>query len=88
MTDSNESIGYELVGLPITIISSKDPTLVNVHGEIVLETMKTIKIKNELKIYTIPKVPNRFEIIKDGVSIQLDGVNILGRPEDRIMNVN
>ena len=60
MTDSNESIGYEIVGLPITIISSKDPNLVDLHGEIVLETMKTIKIKNELKTYTIPKVPNKF----------------------------
>ncbi len=88
MTDSNESIGYEIVGLSITIISSKDPNLVNVHGEIILETMKTIKIKNELKTYTIPKVPNKFEIIKDGVPIVLDGARILGRPEDRIMNVN
>jgi len=88
MTESNEPIDYEIVGLPITIISSKDPNLVDVHGEIILETMKTIKIKNELKIYTIPKVPNRFEIIKDNVSIQIDGARILGRPEDRITNVS
>ncbi len=87
MKESTEPFVYEVVGLPVTIVSSKDPTLVGVHGEIILETMKTIKIKNELKIYTIPKVPNKFELIKDGRPILLDGAGILGRPEERIMKL-
>jgi len=87
LKDLTEPFGYEIVGLPVTIVSSKDPTLVGVHGEIILETMKTIKIKDELKIRTIPKATNKFELIKDGEAILLDGVGILGRPEDRIMKV-
>ena len=87
MKESTKPFVDEVVGLPVTIVSSNDPTLVGVHGEIVLETKKTIKIKNELKIYTIPKVPNRFELTIDGTRILLDGVGILGRPEERIMKL-
>ncbi len=53
-----------------------------------VEKSITIKIENEMKIRTIPKATNKFEIIKDDEVLLLDGVGLLGRPEDRIMKVN
>ncbi|MFQ6011093.1 MAG: ribonuclease P protein component 1 [Nitrososphaerales archaeon] len=87
MNEITDTFGHEIVGLPVRIISSRDPTLIDVQGEIILETMKTIRIESKSKILIIPKVIGKFEFTKEGETMLIDGAGLLGRPDERIAKV-
>ena len=77
---------HELIGLEASVVNSSDPNLIGVSGRIIDETRGTlvIKGKNE-KTYIIPKDTSIFKIIStDGEGVEVDGIKLVARPEDRI----
>jgi len=46
---------HELVGLRAEVVDSSDPTLVDLSGEVVRETMKTLVLEGPSGVSTVPK---------------------------------
>ena len=46
---------HELVGLHAEVLDSTDPGLVGIAGEVVRETMKTLVIRSDSGVSTVPK---------------------------------
>jgi ribonuclease P protein subunit POP4 len=79
-------IRHELIGLHVTIASSKGKTIERVHGRVIDETKNTIKVENDKKVRGIIKdgCVFRFTIPETGAVTVVDGKELVGRPEDRI----
>ena len=52
---SQNIFAHELIGIVAEVTESKDPSLKNIHGEIVYETknMLFLKVNNEMKMIMI-----------------------------------
>ena len=74
---------HELIGLPVLITKSSNPTLVGVEGEVVDETRNTLKIRTTTGVKQVLKNICTF----DFKGVQIDGNDILGRPENRLKKV-
>jgi ribonuclease P protein subunit POP4 len=76
----------ELIGLEALVVNSSDPNLIGVSGRIIDETRGTLVIKGKKeKTYIIPKDTSIFKIISaDGKEVEVDGIKLVARPEDRI----
>lgn len=74
---------HELIGLPVLITKSSNPTLIGVEGEVVDETRNTLKIRTKSGVKQVLKDICTFDL--DGV--QIEGGDILGRPENRLKKV-
>ena len=74
---------HELIGLEVAIVGSPDPSLVGVRGLIVDETRNTIVVESAGREKRVPKQGTRFRFDVQG-GLEVDGVEILFRPEDRV----
>lgn len=77
---------HEIIGLDVLIKKSADPTLRNLKGRVVDETknMLIIRLVDGRKVKVNKKIcVFRFKL-PDGTLVEVDGVKIIGRPEDRI----
>jgi len=79
---------HELIGLSAYIVDSKDPSLKNLHGQIVYETKNLLLINAN---QSIKKVPKNIVILSvklpDGNGCMVNGSDLVGRPEDRIQRL-
>lgn len=77
----------ELIGLQVKIKKCTDPSWIGKTGVIIDETKNTfvIEIHNQQK--KITKKTATFEFECDGEKIEIDGLKITYRPEDRIKKV-
>ena len=66
----------------ISVVESKDPTLVGVSGMILEDTRRTLRVRTISGILTLPKDVITFTIDSDKDVI--DGASVTQRPEDRI----
>lgn len=72
---------HELIGLQCEVVEHSDPTLEGVSGEVLDETMNTLKIGEK----TVEKEHGVFVFeLPSGESVELDGEEIHDRPEDRV----
>ena len=79
-------VRHELIGLPVRIASSSDPTHAKVSGRVIDETYNMLKIEakggrekvisksSSIFIFTLPNKSK----------VKVDGKVLVGRPEDRI----
>jgi ribonuclease P protein subunit POP4 len=74
---------HELIGLPVMITKSSNPTLVGIEGEVIDETKNTLKIRTESGVKQVLKDICTF----DFEGVQIEGSEILGRPENRLKKV-
>jgi len=74
----------ELIGKKTEIVKSSRRELIGLKGTIVDETLKMFVIEAEGKEKKIPKDVCVFRIFKGGKSRDIDGKDLLVRPEDRI----
>lgn len=74
----------ELIGSHITIIDSKNKSLINIDGMVVDETRNTITIKTNKGEKKLIKNSIKIEMLVDNKMIGIDGKKLVGRPEDRI----
>ena len=83
MTTQKEIVRGELIGLSIEVIDAKNPSVVGIKGKIIDETKNTIVIQSD-KVKKLIKNQIKMKIkLKDKI-IEIDGKNLVGRPEDRI----
>ena len=73
-----KQISSMLIGAKVEIISSNNPTLIGVKGNVTDETKFTLTIESK----QIIKKQATFKINEDVV----EGVALIGRPEERIKN--
>lgn len=71
---------HELIGLPVVVVSSTNPTMVGLKGKVEDETRDTLLISGR----RVPKAGNTFLFSVGGEKVEIMGVVLQGRPEDRI----
>ncbi len=74
---------HELIGLEVSIVSATDPSLVGVRGRVVDETRNLLVVEAGGREKRVPKGGNRFRFEVQG-GVEVDGDEILYRPEDRV----
>ena len=73
----------ELIGSEIRIISSSNPSLVNLKGRVIDETKNMIILETEEGIKKIIKNQIKMEIKTQTKIIELEGKDLVERPEER-----
>jgi ribonuclease P protein subunit POP4 len=73
---------HELIGLQVAVLRSPDPSLVGVRGLVVDETRNTLVVEAGGREKRVPKEGTRFRFEVQG-GVEVDGDEILFRPEDR-----
>lgn len=71
---------HELIGLTAEVIASPDKSQEEVSGEVMDETQNTLTIGDN----QVPKKGRTFRFELGTQSVNLDGEEILDRPEDRL----
>ncbi|MEK6951579.1 MAG: ribonuclease P protein subunit [Nanoarchaeota archaeon] len=77
-------IRHELIGSEIKVISSTNHNLENIEGKVIDETRNMIIIDTKNGIKKIIKNQAKMEINLKGRKIEIDGKELVGRPEERI----
>ncbi len=74
---------HELIGLEVAVLRSTDPSLVGVRGLVVDETRNTLVVEAGGREKRVPKEGARFRFEAQG-GVEVEGEEILFRPEDRV----
>lgn len=76
----------ELIGLHAKVVSSRHKGYVNIEGPIVMESRNMIDIAvDDSSVKKLPKRSVTLELsIPDNGKVRIDGIEIVGRPENRI----
>lgn len=74
---------HELIGLPVVVAGSTDPSLVGLRGVVTDETRNTITVETPKGERQVPKHGTSFTFEVQG-GIRVAGDELLFRPEDRI----
>ena len=78
-------IRHELIGLPVRIVESTNRAIVGVEGKVVDETRNTLSIESDRMLRVFIKEQCVFLFtLPSGERVKVDGVLLVGRPEDRI----
>jgi ribonuclease P protein subunit POP4 len=77
---------HEFVDLRVNIVRSTDAGFTGINGKIIDETKNTLVVqKDDGRYIVVQKKDNVFEfILKGNERVQVDGSNIMYRPQDRI----
>ncbi len=86
MITPNNIIRHELIGLNVEIIDSTNPNLISIKGRVVDETKNTLLIEKfkDGKEVRVPKDICTFRFELKDVYVDVMGIYIVGRPEDRL----
>jgi len=76
-------VWHELIGLKAKIIRASHPELVGLEGYVLDETRNTLVLAGE-RVWVIPKDVVWLEFEVDGKRIQINGKELVGRPEMRL----
>jgi ribonuclease P protein subunit POP4 len=76
---------HELIGLEARVINSSDKNLIGTYGTIIDETKDMLVIDQAGKPKIIQKKRSVFQLtLPSGEVVDIDGANLVARPEDRI----
>jgi ribonuclease P protein subunit POP4 len=85
MTNPENVLVHEIIGLAAKIVESTDPTLEGVSGTVVSETRNTISIRENSSVKLIAKkAAKKMELATHSGVCFISGSSMIGRPEDRI----
>ena len=89
MITQQSVLAYELIGQPVLILDSTDPSLKNIHGKIVYETKNLLVINKGKNIVKVPKSIVTISLrLSDGNDCVINGSDLVGRSEDRIQRLS
>lgn len=77
-------IRHELIGLNVKIVRDSNPCNLNISGTVVDETRNTLTIMKDSVQKMISKNNALFQFNLPSKDVQVEGVNLIGRPEDRV----
>lgn len=75
---------HELIGLKVTVVSSSNESQNGIEGEVENETMNTLSIRTGDGSKVVQKKGVIFMFILANAKVEVDGDELLLRPEDRI----
>ena len=79
---------HELIGLKVKVSESSCKSHIGLSGKVIDETRNMIVIQSKDKTRRLPKNTSEFEFeLPDGHVVEVNGKNLIGRPEDRIKKV-
>ena len=77
-------VRHELVGLDVRVVSASNPDVIDVSGEVVTETTRTLGIKTDGQVSHVPKESATFEwTLPSGEVVRTAGERLLARPARR-----
>jgi ribonuclease P protein subunit POP4 len=77
-------VRHELVGLDVRVVSASDPDVVDVEGEVVTETTRTLGISTPDRVVHVPKDSATFEwTLPSGEVVETSGERLIARPARR-----
>lgn len=89
MITQQNVLACELIGQPVLILDSTDPSLKNIHGKIAYETKNLLVINKGNNIVKVPKSIVTISLrLSDGNDCVIIGSDLVGRPEDRIQRLS
>jgi ribonuclease P protein subunit POP4 len=75
---------HELVGLEVSVTAASNPDLLEVAGDVVTETTKTLGIEEAGRVYHVPKDAATFAFeLPSGDTVTVDGDRLVERPPRR-----
>ncbi|MBN2101425.1 MAG: ribonuclease P protein component 1 [Candidatus Aenigmarchaeota archaeon] len=78
-------VRHEIVGLDVVVTASLNPSVKGLGGRVIDETRNTITIETDKKVRKIIKEECAFSFsIPGSGTVEIDGKELAGRPEDRI----
>lgn len=85
MKFTSNIIQDEFIGLESSVVRSLNNCSVGITGKIIDETRNTFTIlQNKTKKVIVKDISIFNFVLPNGTIIEIDGKNIIGRPEDRI----
>ena len=85
MQVTSNVVQHEFIGLEAKVVKSLNPDVVGIKGRVVDETRNTFAILHNENRKVVIKDTAVFEfVMPDGTVIEIDGKQVMGRPEDRI----
>ena len=85
MTRTPETLArHELVGLDVRVTAASNPDLLDIEGEVVMETTNTLHIERADWAWQVPKAAATFEFtLSDGQRVRIEGERLVARPARR-----
>ncbi len=90
MKRSRNNLPYhELIGLELKVLRHSDQSLEGITGIVISESRNTLKVRTASgRVKTIPKLGGEFLFkLQNNRSVRVDGLRLLGRPEERVKRV-
>ncbi len=75
---------HELIGLPTSVAYSTNRYQVGISGVVIDETRNTVTLETKAGTKTIEKRNTCFDFQLDGISVTIEGSEILSRPHERV----
>jgi ribonuclease P protein subunit POP4 len=75
---------HELIGLDVSVINFHNPSENDVFGKVIDETLNTLVLSKEGKPIRIMKKNAVFTFNLPEGGVEVNGITLVGRPEDRI----
>ena len=77
-------VRHELVGLDVRVVSASNPDVIDVSGEVVTETTRTLGIETDGQVSHVPKDSATFEwTLPSGEVVRTAGERLLARSARR-----
>ena len=84
MLSPDTLVRHELVGLDVRVVSASNPDVIDVSGEVVTETTRTLGIETDGQVSHVPKDSATFEwTLPSGEVVRTAGERLLARPARR-----
>ncbi len=78
-------VRHELIGLPVEVVESRNPSLVGISGRVVDESRNTFLIETRCGDKRVPKSCNCFIFtLSQGLKVKAEGSVLVSQPENRI----
>jgi len=75
----------ELIGLDAKVVKSANPSNLGMSGKVIDETRNTLVIRQNENDKVVAKDTAVFQFtLPNGTVVEVEGVAIIGRPEDRV----
>ncbi|MCU4717353.1 ribonuclease P protein component 1 [Halapricum hydrolyticum] len=85
MTRTPETLArHELVGLDVRVTVASDPDLLDIEGEVVMETTNTLHVERADRAWQVPKAAATFAFtLPSGETVRIEGERLVARPARR-----
>jgi len=77
-------IHHELIGLPVKVVESTNPSLIGIEGNVIDETRNMIIVEHDGKEKKVAKKNASFVFALPETKVKVDGKLLLSQPENRI----